>query len=98
MVVEKFASAAREHQAVDDLFRRLEGGFGYPDIAAGLLEPIAAFIGAESASLRLVAASHPSAIPAPLALINIPASVSDAYLGRYCELDPARKLPRRRLP
>ena len=96
MALEELASAAREQQAVADLFRRLEIGFEYPDIAAGLLEPIASFIGAETAFIRLVTASDPSAIPAPLALLDIPESAGDAYLGRFCDLDPARKLPRRR--
>lgn len=97
MAVQELASAAREQQAVDDLFLRLERGFRQPKVPGGLLEPIASFIGAESAAIRVTTGSDTAAIPAPLALIDIPGSVGDAYLGRFCELDPARKLPRRRI-
>lgn len=95
MAVQQLASAAREQQAVDDLFVRLESGFRLGDVSAGLLEPMASFIGAESAAIRLTTGSDPDAIPSPLALLDIPAAVGDAYLGRYCDLDPARRLPQR---
>lgn len=93
MVSLRWARDAREQHAVSDLFSRLESGLRHTDLAAGLLQPIASFIGAETAAIRLVTTADPSAIPTPLALLDIPASVGDAYLGRFCELDPARKLP-----
>lgn len=94
MAAEESASGAREQQAINDLFRRLERGFRCPAVAAELLEPIASFIRADAASIRLMAAEDQHAIPVPLALLNIPESLPDAYRGRFFELDPARTLPR----
>jgi DNA-binding CsgD family transcriptional regulator len=87
--------AVKEEEALADLCCRLEYGLGRSDWAKGLLEAIAAFIGAETAVLRSMAATRGRAMPIPLGALEIPGSVGDAYGERFHALDPARRLPLR---
>lgn len=64
------------------------------DVSLGLLEPVAAFLGAETASFRWFA--DPQDTPRPVTL-GIAAAVNEAYVARFHRLDPARRLIGRRL-
>lgn len=66
-------------------------------IDGDLLQPLAEFLRAETATFRCFSASHGAFEPEDLVSLGIPDSVNDAYLSRYCKLDPARRLIGRRL-
>lgn len=85
---------ASELDEVSDLCGRIDWSGLEGDIAGGVLEPIAAFLGAETASFRWL--SYSQEAPKPVTL-GIPESVNEAYLGRYHKLDPGRRLVGRRL-
>jgi DNA-binding CsgD family transcriptional regulator len=91
------SSAIEELDRVAELCSRLD--FGVPDggLARHVLEPIAALVGAETASLRRF--GRVNGVPAPLSIVDlsIPGSVRDAYLDRYFALDPIRTLLARRV-
>jgi DNA-binding CsgD family transcriptional regulator len=86
--------AAEELDKASDLCGRIDWSGLDGDVAAGLLEPVASFLGAGSASFRWFSLSQDS--PRPIT-VGIPDSVNDAYLSRYYKLDPARRLVGRRL-
>jgi DNA-binding CsgD family transcriptional regulator len=90
-------SAAAELDRVAEVCARLNLSVDESELADELLEPIAGLVGAETASLRCFGLAH--GVPAPLSIVSIgiPASVKDAYLGRYFHLDPIRALLARRL-
>ena len=67
------------------------------DVVSGMLEPVAAFLRAESASFRALSLRDGIVAPDVVTGVGIPASADDAYLSRYFELDPARRLLQRRL-
>lgn len=85
--------AVNEEEALADLCCRLEAGLGRSDLTHEVLEPIAAFIGAETAVLRSMASARGRALPRPIGILEIPASVGDAYGERFHALDPVRRLP-----
>jgi DNA-binding CsgD family transcriptional regulator len=62
-----------------------------------LLEPLAGFVGAETASFRSLTGSELAPRPTRVVTLGIPDPVNDAYLARYFRLDPARRLLRRRI-
>jgi DNA-binding CsgD family transcriptional regulator len=86
-----------ELERVADLCTRLELAVAEGGLARGVLEPIAAAVGAETASLRCFGVVN--GVPMPLSIVDlaIPDSVREAYLDRYFELDPVRGLLARRL-
>ena len=90
-------SAVEELEKVSDLCARLDLSPQEPDLAASLLEPIAGFLGAETASFRSLSVSNGAPKPNAVVSLGIPHSVDDAYLTRYFKLDPARRLLGRRL-
>jgi DNA-binding CsgD family transcriptional regulator len=90
-------SAVEELEKVSDLCARLDLSPQEPDLAASLLEPIAGFLGAETASFRSLSVSNGAPRPNTVVSLGIPHSVDDAYLTRYFKLDPARRLLGRRL-
>jgi DNA-binding CsgD family transcriptional regulator len=79
---------------VSNLCGRIDWSGLEGNIACGVLEPIAAFLGAETASFRWLSRTQNS--PKPVTL-GIPESVNEAYVDRYHKLDPARRLVGRRL-
>lgn len=87
-------AAAEELGKVADLCGRLDLGRKGADLARTLLEPIAAFVRAETASLRCLRTSAATGVPSHVASLGIPRSVDEAYLARYFRLDPSRRLPR----
>jgi DNA-binding CsgD family transcriptional regulator len=62
-----------------------------------VLEPIAAAVGAETASLRWFGLVNGAPELLTVVDLAVPASVREAYLKRYFELDPVRGLLARRL-
>jgi DNA-binding CsgD family transcriptional regulator len=91
------SSAIEELDRVAELCARLN--FGVPDagLAHHVLEPIAALVGAETASLRRFGRVNGTPTPLFIADIAVPGSVRDAYLNRYFELDPIRPFLARRV-
>ena len=87
-------STMREYEAIADLCGRLDAGLVRSGWTVELLEPIASFVGAEKASLRLRKHSPGFALPRAIATVGIPASVGDAYRERFHKFDPARRLLR----
>src|SRR5690606_26033959 len=67
------------------------------DLVADLLAPVAACLRAESASFSVLSIADGAVVPEAVVSLGIPQSVDDAYLSRYCRLDPARRLLRQRL-
>jgi DNA-binding CsgD family transcriptional regulator len=90
-------SAIIELDRMADLCARLDFAGAESDLASRVLEPIAALVGAETASLRCFGLANGA--PAPLAIVSvaIPSGVKEAYLDRYFDLDPIRRLVARRL-
>lgn len=86
-----------ELDRVADLCARLDQALAEGDLASRVLAPIAAAVGADTASLRCFGLVN--GVPMPLSIVHlaIPASVREAYLDRYFELDPLRRLLARRL-
>ncbi len=93
-----FTTAVKEYEAIADVCGRLEAGLTGSGLAIELLEPIASFVGAETASLRMMERSGNCTMPRPIATLGIPAAVGDAYRERFHKLDPARRLPYPRTP
>jgi DNA-binding CsgD family transcriptional regulator len=92
------SSAVEELGRVADLCTRLDLAVPESDLPSRVLEPIAAAVGAETASLRRFGLVN--GVPRPLSIVElaIPVSVRESYLDRYFELDPVRGLLGRRLP
>jgi DNA-binding CsgD family transcriptional regulator len=88
---------AEELERVADLCAQLDLTVADGDFKRRVLEPIAAAVGAETASLRCFGLVN--GVPRPLSIVDlaIPDSVREAYLERYFELDPVRGLLARRL-
>lgn len=85
---------AEELERVAELCGRIELDAACPDLTRTLLEPIAAFVRADTASLRRLDTSCELGIPRHVASLGVPDSVGDAYVGRYHKLDPAKRLMR----
>jgi DNA-binding CsgD family transcriptional regulator len=83
-------NAADELDRVADLCARLDLAARESDLASAVLEPIAAAVGAETASLRWFGVAD--GVPKLVSVVDlaVPASVREAYLARYFELDPVR--------
>lgn len=91
-------SVVEELENVADLCARIRLPLANEhDVATGMLEPVAAFLRAESASFRALSLRDGIVEPDVVTGIGIPASADDAYLSRYFELDPARRLLQRRV-
>jgi DNA-binding CsgD family transcriptional regulator len=90
-------NAADELDRVADLCARLDLAVRESDLASAVLEPIAAAVGAETASLRWFGVAD--GVPKLVSVVDlaVPASVREAYLARYFELDPVLGLMARRL-
>ena len=86
-----------ELDRIGELCARLDLGVADDDLPRRVLEPIAALIGAETASFRRFGFVNGS--PAVLSVVDagIHGSVKAAYLDRYFELDPIRRLLARRV-
>jgi DNA-binding CsgD family transcriptional regulator len=89
----EFAGALKEEEAIADLCSQLEAGFDGSDVAVRVLESVIPFIGAESASLRLMRNGRSRALPFPVATVGIPDIVGEAYRERFHKLDPVRWKP-----
>jgi DNA-binding CsgD family transcriptional regulator len=89
--------AVEELEKAAELCGRVSFGARDAEIAANLLEPIAGFLGAETASFRSLSSSGGMHRLDTVVTVEIPDSVNDAYVTRYCSLDPARRLLDRRL-
>jgi DNA-binding CsgD family transcriptional regulator len=84
--------AADELDRVAELCARLDLAVGESNLASSVLEPIAAAVGAETASLRRFGLVD--GVPTLLSVVDlaVAASVREAYLARYFELDPVRRI------
>ena len=83
--------AARELEQVAHLCEQLDVRGGH-DFTERPLEAIAGLIRAETASLRLLARTPHVEMPRLVARLGIPDRVDDAYVTRYHELDPSKRL------
>ena len=89
--------ATAELDRVSDLCARMHFSLRGADIAGGLLEPVADFLGAETASFRSMVLEESVAKPLFVVGIGIPETVHASYLTHFYQLDPARRLLFRRL-
>jgi DNA-binding CsgD family transcriptional regulator len=89
-------NALEELEKVSDLCGRIGCWSEESDLTTEVLEPIASYLDAETASFRSLTISHVSK-PHKVVDLGIPESVKDAYLTRYHKLDPARRLLERRI-
>ncbi|HJR71938.1 MAG TPA: helix-turn-helix transcriptional regulator [Gammaproteobacteria bacterium] len=89
--------ATAELDRVSDLCARMHFSLRGADIAGGLLEPVAGFLGAETASFRSMVLEDDAAKPLFVVGIGIPETVHASYLTHFYQLDPARRLLFRRL-
>lgn len=92
------ASVVEELTSVAELCARI--GFSLDDerdVVSGTLEPIADFLRAESASFRALSLRNGVVAADIVTGVGVPASADDAYLSRYVELDPARRMLERRV-
>jgi DNA-binding CsgD family transcriptional regulator len=83
------ANAVQELTRASEVCGRIAWSGFCGDVTPALLEPVAAFLGAETASFRWFADPHHT--PAPIT-IGIAAAVNEAYVARFHKLDPARRL------
>jgi DNA-binding CsgD family transcriptional regulator len=90
-------SAVAELDRVADLCARLDLAVCEDELAERVVEPIAGLVRAETASLRCFGLVNGAPAPLTIVSIGIPGAVREAYLGRYFELDPVRRLVARRL-
>jgi DNA-binding CsgD family transcriptional regulator len=90
-------SPTAELDTLSELCERLELPTHAADVAAAVLEPVAALLGADTASFRVFGLRDGVPRPVALASTGIPESVNAAYFDRYHALDPARRLFLRRL-
>lgn len=91
-------SAVQELTNVAELCARIRFSLGdMRDIASGTLEPVAGFLRAESASFRALSRRNGVVEADVVTGVGVPASADDAYLTRYFELDPARRMLERRV-
>lgn len=90
-------TAVEELERVAELCTRLDLGVEESGLPESVLEPIAALVEADTASMRSF--GRVGGVPAPLTIVElaIRPSVREAYLDRYFELDPIRGLLARRL-
>lgn len=84
--------AAENLEEVAELCGRLDFPADRGDFSKHVLEPIAGFIGAETASFRILASTCTGARPRLVISLGIPEAVADAYVTRYHKLDPAMRL------
>lgn len=84
-------------EKVSELFGHADCSRHDSAIDGEMLQPLAELLGAETATFRCFSASHGVSEPEDLVSLGIPDSVNDAYLSRYCKLDPARRLIGQRL-
>jgi DNA-binding CsgD family transcriptional regulator len=90
------AVAAQELERLSAICARIDAARRRSEIGAALLEPLAGFLGAETASFRSLTGSELAPQPTAVVTVGIPDAVNDAYLARYFRLDPAKRLLRRR--
>jgi DNA-binding CsgD family transcriptional regulator len=90
-------NAIEELEKVADLCARIGYSSDEAGVATELLEPIASYLGAETASFRVLVVERGAARQHQVVSLGIANSVNDAYLTRYHRLDPARRLLGRRL-
>jgi DNA-binding CsgD family transcriptional regulator len=89
--------AVEELAKISELVGRIDYVREDADHATDLLRPVAAYLGAETASFRALSLALGVAKPHKVVSLGIPDSVNDAYVSRYHKLDPARRLLERRL-
>jgi DNA-binding CsgD family transcriptional regulator len=87
--------AAQELEQLSALGARIAVARRRSEIGSVLLEPLAAFLGAETASFRVLRGSEHAPEPAAVVTVGIHDAVNDAYLTRYFRLDPAKRLLQR---
>jgi DNA-binding CsgD family transcriptional regulator len=86
-----------ELDRVADLCARLDFTVSETEVVDRVLAPLAGFVRAETASWRCFGVANGRPAPLNIVSIAIPPSVREAYLERYFELDPIRRVLARRL-
>jgi DNA-binding CsgD family transcriptional regulator len=89
--------AVEELAKISELVGRIDYAREDADLGTDLLEPVASYLGAETASFRALSLARGVAKPCKVVSLGIPDSVNEAYVSRYHKLDPARRLLERRL-
>lgn len=89
-------SAVEELERASNLCERLDFPARHAALAEDLLEPVAGFLGADTASFRSLSIDRGVVRLNAVAVVGIPDSVNDAYSSRYIALDPALRLLERR--
>jgi DNA-binding CsgD family transcriptional regulator len=90
-------NAIEELDRVADLCAGLDLAVHETELAERVLAPIAGLVRADNASLRCFGMVNGAPAPLTIVSLGIPGAVREAYLGRYFELDPVRRLVARRL-
>lgn len=88
----RMAKTAEELERTWDFCRRIDFAPDEARLAAGLLDPIASLLGAETAVCRVFSALRIAPRLTTVVGLGVPDYVHDAYLERYFKLDPARRL------
>jgi DNA-binding CsgD family transcriptional regulator len=91
------SSAIEELDRIAEVCAQLDLGVPEAAWASRVLTPMAALVGAETASLRCFGVDNGAAVPLSIVDLAIGRSVREAYLDRYFQLDPLRPLLDRRL-
>src|SRR5262245_47312517 len=91
------AGVVEELNRVADLCAGLDFATSETEVADRVLAPIASLVRAETASWRCFGVANGRPAPLNIVSIAIPPSVREAYLERYFELDPIRRVLARRL-
>ena len=86
-----------ELDRVADLCARLDFTVSEAEVVDRVLAPLAGFVRAETASWRCFGVANGRPAPLNIVSIAIPPSVREAYLERYFEVDPIRRVLARRL-
>lgn len=84
-------------EKVSEFFGHMHSSTEGTAIDGDLLQPLAGFLRAETATFRCFSPSHGGLGPDDLVSLGIPDSVNEAYRSHYCKLDPAQRLIGRRL-
>jgi DNA-binding CsgD family transcriptional regulator len=91
------AGVVEELDRVADVCARLDFAVSETEVADRVLAPIAGLVRAETASWRCFGVANGRPVPLNIVSIAIPPSVREAYLERYFDLDPIRRVLARRL-
>jgi DNA-binding CsgD family transcriptional regulator len=67
------------------------------ELTAALLEPLSCLVRADMGVVRVFSVASSTARPMKVLTLDVPERINDAYLTRYCELDPARHFLYQRL-